>query len=185
MLIVSRRTVPVFHKAMVSSAPPAIAIISIADAVLVNLPSPFRASGHIAGQTSAFAKPRSATKSTVRGRTRSIDLKVVRSIKGIVKAISAGDEHSSKGKDDSQYGAHLECITLPEVFGYQNNAQQITQDHSKHRERGIIFCRLHRNLKRLTIPDDCITGNNFNSNIEEQCNHTKYKMRELPYTAFF
>ena len=42
-------------------APPEIAIINKAEAVLVNLPKPSKVKGHIAGQTKALAIPKDAT----------------------------------------------------------------------------------------------------------------------------
>ena len=56
-----------------NTAPPAIAIISMAEAVFVNLPRPVSASGHIAGHTSEFASPSSATNKTVTGKTSLMD----------------------------------------------------------------------------------------------------------------
>ena len=45
-------------------APPEIAIISKAEAVLVRLPNPLSVRGHTAGQTNALAIPNAATKNT-------------------------------------------------------------------------------------------------------------------------
>src|SRR6185436_14580286 len=45
-----------------NTAPPAIPTINNADAVLVNFPNPFIASGQMAGHTNALASPRIAMK---------------------------------------------------------------------------------------------------------------------------
>ena len=45
-------------------APPEIAMINNAEAVLVNFPNPFKVKGHTAGQTNALAIPNPATKRT-------------------------------------------------------------------------------------------------------------------------
>lgn len=68
-------------------APPEIAIIIMADAVLVNLPRPFIVIGHKAGHISEFASPNKATKRTVNGKTSRNGEKFTISTNGIVKVI--------------------------------------------------------------------------------------------------
>lgn len=68
-----------------NTAPPAIAIMIIAEAVLVNLPSPVIVNGQSAGHIREFARPINATKRTVKGNVSFNGEKVTISIKGIVK----------------------------------------------------------------------------------------------------
>jgi len=92
-------------------APPATAIISIADPVLVNLPSPVIASGHTAGHTREFANPRSETNNTVTGKTISIGLNVMKSIKEVVKLRSAGTKIAPSEKITPRIVHILKALT--------------------------------------------------------------------------
>ena len=65
---ISPLTNEIFPKMRGIIAPPAIAIIRRALPFAVYFPRPSKASGQIVGQTSAFAKPRRATKVMVSGR---------------------------------------------------------------------------------------------------------------------
>ena len=67
-----------------------MAMISMALPVAVFRPSPLMASGQIAGQTSAFARPNSATQTTVSGTVRWITVKFTRSGKGTFIVNSEG-----------------------------------------------------------------------------------------------
>jgi len=65
-------------------APPAIAIMIIAEAVFVNLPRPLIVNGQSAGHIKEFARPISATKRTVKGKTSLNGEKVTISTNGII-----------------------------------------------------------------------------------------------------
>ena len=68
-----------------NTAPPAIAIMIIAEAVFVNLPRPLIVNGQSAGHIKEFARPINATKRTVKGKTSLNDEKVTISTNGIIK----------------------------------------------------------------------------------------------------
>ena len=72
------------------SAPPAMDVMRSALAFALYAPMPSSASGQMVGQTRAFAKPRSATKSTVSGsgakKVWFVPLKTMPSIKSIPRS---------------------------------------------------------------------------------------------------
>ena len=68
-----------------NTAPPAMAIMIIAEAVFVNLPRPVIVNGQSAGHIKEFARPINATKRTVKGKTSLNGEKVTISTNGIMK----------------------------------------------------------------------------------------------------
>ena len=100
-----------------STAPPAIAIMIIADAVLVNLPSPLIVNGHREGHISEFARPISATNRTVNGNTSVNDEKVTISMNGIVKERCEGVRIAAREKITPRIAQILSAVVCFIYFG--------------------------------------------------------------------
>ena len=98
-------------------APPAIAIMIIAEAVFVNLPSPFIVNGQSAGHIKEFARPISATKRTVKGKTSFNGENVTISINGIVKIKCAGVIIAASTKMTPRIEQIFNAVTCLIYFG--------------------------------------------------------------------
>ena len=98
-------------------APPAIAIMIIAEAVFVNLPRPFIVIGHSAGHISEFARPIKATKRTVKGKTSFNGEKVTISINGIVKVRWEGLIIAARAKITPRIAQIFNAVTCLIYFG--------------------------------------------------------------------
>src|SRR5664279_2845305 len=94
-----------------------MAIMIIAEAVFVNLPSPVIVKGQSAGHISEFARPINATKRTVKGKISFNGEKETISINGIVKVKWAGVIIAASANITPRIAQIFKAVTCLIYFG--------------------------------------------------------------------